>query len=412
VVACVFRESCAPRKPCLEKDETMPDYTAKFHSLDTNLVHAGRPRPQVEGAVVTPIFQSANYLMGEEATYDAVRSIRLSNSPNHHTLQARLATVESAEAALLTASGMAAISTAILAHLQSGEHLLTQRTLYGGTQSFLDRDAVKLGISHTAIDIADPLGADSWQQALTPKTRLIFVEAISNPLMEVGDLRAVVEFARRHELVSVIDNTFATPVNFRPVELGFDLVVHSATKYLNGHSDLVAGAVIGSQRSVDRVRQLLLHLGGSLDPHTCFLLERGLKTLALRVGRQNSTAADLARFLEGQPAVRRVNYPGLASSPSHRYASQLFSGFGGMVSFYLGEPEKAQRFLDRLKVPIHAASLGGVESLVVRPARSSHLGLAREERERLGISEDLIRVSVGIEDAEELIADFEQALAG
>lgn len=394
-----------------ERDELMPEYSVKFKTLDTNLVHAGRPRPHVEGAVVTPIFQSANYQMGDETTYDAVRYIRLSNSPNHHTVQARLAAVESAEAALVTASGMAAISTAILSHVQSGEHLLTQRTLYGGTQSFLHQDATRLGISHTPIDIAATDGARTWESALTPQTRLIFVEAISNPLMEVGDLLAVADFARRHDLVSVIDNTFATPVNFRPVELGFDLVVHSATKYLNGHSDLVAGAVIGSTASVDRVRQLLLHLGGSLDPNTCFLLERGLKTLALRVRRQNETAARLARFLEGQPSVRQVNYPGLTSSPSHRHADRLFSGFGGMLSIYLGDAGSAERFLERLTLPIHAASLGGVESLVVRPARSSHLGLEKGERDRLGITDDLVRVSVGIEDADELIADFEQALA-
>lgn len=388
----------------------MPDYALKFDTLDTNLVHAGRPRPHVEGAVVTPVFQSANYLMGDESTYDAVRYIRLSNSPNHHTLQARLAAIESAEAALVTASGMAAISTVVLANLQSGEHLLAQRTLYGGSQSFLDQDADRLGITHSAIDIADPGGASSWQRALTPNTRLVYVESISNPLMEVGDLEAVVAFARQHDLISVIDNTFATPVNFRPLELGFDLVVHSATKYLNGHSDLVAGAVIGSTDAVDRVRHLLLHLGGSMDPHACFLLERGLKTLALRVGRQNETAARLARFLEAHPAVRKVNYPGLTGDPSHRYASRLFSGCGGMLSFYLGDAGRAEGFLDRVTLPIHAASLGGVESLVVRPSRSSHLGLEPVERERLGITDDLIRVSVGIEDADELIADFEQAL--
>ena len=215
---------------------------------------------------------------------------------------------------------------------------------------------------------------------------------------------------RRHGLVSVIDNTFATPVNFRPAEMRFDLVVHSATKYLNGHSDLVAGAVIGSSAAVDRVRHLLLHLGGSLDPNTCFLLERGLKTLSLRVRRQNETAMQLARFLEGHPSVRGVNYPGLSSSPSHLFASRYFSGFGGMLSFYLEDAASAERFLSRLTVPVHAASLGGVESLVVRPSRSSHLGLEEEVRNQLGITDDLIRVSVGIEDAEELIADFEQAL--
>jgi cystathionine beta-lyase/cystathionine gamma-synthase len=238
------------------------------------------------------------------------------------------------------------------------------------------------------------------------------VEAISNPLMEVGDLEAVVAFAREHNLISMIDNTFATPVNFRPLEIGIDLVMHSATKYLNGHSDIVAGAVIGSETHVHKVRHLLLHLGGSMDPHACFLLERGLKTLVLRVARQNENAGRLAEFLAGRPEIRQVNYPGLPSDPGHAFARKLFSGYGGMLSFYAESAETAEAFLRRVKIPLHAASLGGVETLVVRPSRSSHLGQTPEDRERLGITDDLIRVSVGIEDADELVADFKQAIAG
>ena len=240
----------------------------------------------------------------------------------------------------------------------------------------------------------------------------MLLESISNPLMEVGDLEAAVSFARAHDLVTVIDSTFASPVNFRPREIGFDLVVHSATKYLNGHSDIVAGAVIGTAEQVERVRNLLLHLGGSLDPNACFLFERGLKTLVLRVRRQNETAMRLAGFLADRPEVRQVNYPGLEENPSHEFASRLFSGFGGMLSFYADSAERAERFLHSVRIPLHAASLGGVESLVVRPSRSSHLGLAEEDRRRLGITDDLVRVSVGIEDADELIEDFDRALAG
>ena len=387
----------------------MTDYSDRFDTLETNLVHAGSPRPNIGGAVVTPIFQSANYLMADEDTYDEVRYIRLSNSPNHFTLQARLAAAEGGEAALVTASGMAAISTSILAFVGAGEHLLTQKTLYGGTQNFLDEDAPRLNIPHTPIDTVAGEPAD-WEKVVRPETRLILVESISNPLMEVGDLEAVVAFARSHGLITLIDNTFASPVNFRPLEIGIDLVVHSATKYLNGHSDIVAGAVMGSATHVDRVRHLLLHLGGSIDPNTAFLFERGLKTLALRVARQNASAQKLAEYLVERGDVPRVNYPGLPSDPGHAVARELFSGFGGMLSFYTGDVERAERFLGGVRIPLHAASLGGVETLVVRPSRSSHLGLPAAVREGLGITDDLIRISTGIEDADELIADFEQAL--
>jgi cystathionine gamma-synthase/cystathionine gamma-lyase/cystathionine beta-lyase len=203
-----------------------------------------------------------------------------------------------------------------------------------------------------------------------------------------------------------------TPVNFRPLEIGFDVVVHSATKYLNGHSDVVAGVVIGSEERVERIRQLLLHFGGSADPHTCFLLERGLKTLVLRVERQNENALALAEFLGGRPEVRRVKYPGLVSDPAHHLAAELFSGFGGMLAFYIDSAERAERFLERVTIPLHAPSLGGPETLVVRPARSTHLGQTSVERKRLGITDDLVRVSVGIERVEELMKDFAQGLEG
>ncbi len=388
----------------------MTTYSKRYSTLATNVIHAGAPNPRIEGAVVTPIFQSANYLMADEDTYDALRYIRLSNSPNHDTLQARLAVSEAGENAIVTASGMAAITTTILGHLSKGEHLLAQKTLYGGTQSFLDHDLPRYGINSTAIDIGDPEGPSGWKTALTPSTRMIYVETISNPLIEVGDLESVVSFAREYGLVTVIDNTFATPVNFRPIQMGFDLVVHSATKYLNGHSDIVAGVVVGSRQRTEPVRQLMKHLGGSLDPHACFLFERGLKTLVLRVERQNDNALRLARFLNQRPEVRQVNYPGLPTSVGYELARRWFDGSGGMLSFYLEDVSKAERFLDSLELPIHAASLGGVETLVVRPARSSHLGLTPLERERLEITDDLIRVSVGIEDSAELEEDFGRAL--
>ena len=385
----------------------MTKYKQRFADLETNLIHAGAPHPNIDGSVITPIFQSANYLMAGEDRYDAVRYMRLSNSPNHLTLHERLATIESAEAALVTTSGMAAIAPTIMACVHQGEHLLAQQNLYGGTQSFLDHDAPNIGVGHTPISIHDPA---SWEAAIRPETKAIYVEAISNPMMEVGDLRAVADFARRHGLTSIIDATFVSPVNFRPVEIGFDLVVHSATKYLNGHSDIVAGVVAGSAEKVEKVKQLQLHLGGSLDVNSCFLLERGLKTLALRVERQNANALRLAEFLDFRDDVPKVLYPGLPTHPGHEFAKELFAGFGGMLAFYAGDDARGERLLNALRIPLHAASLGSVESLVVRPSRSSHLGVPPEVRQRLGITEDLIRVSVGVESVEELIADFERAL--
>ena len=373
-------------------------------------MHAGAPDPRIEGAVVTPIFQSANYLMeGGEESYDSVRYGRLSNSPGHYTLHARLAAIEKGEAALVTASGMAAISSIILAFVGAGDHLLAHKTLYGGTQNFLDEDAAHLGFSYDAIDTVNN-GPDDWKKLLKPTTRLIYVETISNPLIEVGDLRAVVSFAKEHNLISVIDNTFASPVNFRPLEHGFDIVVHSATKYLNGHSDIIAGCLIGSAKHVKKVRHLTLHLGGSLDAHAVFLLERGLKTLALRVPRQCENAQKLAEFLSAHPKVTAVRYPGLSSDPCHKIAKELLDGFGGMLSFNTGSLKSAKDFLARVNIPLHAPSLGGVETLVGRPAEHSHLGMPPEQREALGVTDDLIRVSVGIEDADELIEDFAQAL--
>ncbi len=376
--------------------------------LDTLLIHAGEPEPRIEGAVSMPIFQSSTYEYAGATSYHDLKYIRLNNTPNHRVLHDKLAALETAEAAVVTASGMAAVSTALLGVLSAGDHLLIQRVLYGGTHDFITHDAPGLGIEVDFIDADDPA---SWEAKLRPRTKAIYVEAMSNPLLEVGDLEAAVAFARRHGIVSMIDNTFASPVNFRPAEHGFDLSLHSCTKYMNGHDDIVAGAVIGKRALVDRVRLKLAHLGGSLDPHAAFLLHRGMKTLALRVRHQNASALAIARHLERHAAIARVNYPGLESHPRHARAQKLFGGFGGMLSFELrGGLEAADRLLDRLELPISAPSLGGVESLITRPATTSHSGMSRQDRAKLGIGDALVRLSVGIEATDDLIADFEQAL--
>ncbi len=378
-------------------------------ALETRLIHSGRPRPRIEGAAIVPIFQCTVYEHHEDSgSYYDVRYPRLSNLPNHHALSAKLASIEGAEDAVVTASGMAAISTTLLDVLGSGGHLLIQDQLYGGTHAFVTHDLRAYGIEYDFIPQADP---DVWKAKLRTTTRAIYVEAMSNPLLRVADHRAVVAFAREHELTSIIDNTFASPINFRPPEAGFDLSLHSATKYLNGHNDLVAGAIIGRPARLERIRKLLGHLGGTLDPHGCFLLDRGLKTLALRVRRQNESALALARRLAEHEAVAAVHYAGLPTHADHARARELFSGFGGVLSFEVaGGGDAARRFVREVEIPIPGPSLGGVDTLVTRPVATSHALLTEEERQRLGIGDNLVRVSVGIEDVGDLIRDFEGAL--
>ncbi len=377
--------------------------------LDTRAVHEGALDPRPLGAVSTPVFASANFEYHGEPYHD-VGYLRLSNSPNHAVLHRRIASLEGTEDSLVTGSGMAAISAALFTFLEAGDHVLVQDVVYGGTQNLLQQDLPRFGITHTRVDPQDP---DSWQAALTPRSRMFYVETLTNPLCQMADLEAVVGFAKEHGLVSMIDNTFASPVLCRPAELGFDLVMESATKYMNGHNDLVAGVISGTAPRVRLLKLMLDHLGGSLDPHACVLLERGLKTIGLRVRRQSANALALARFLEGRPEIARVHYPGLPSHPQHARASRLLEGgFGGMIAFEMREGgEAADRFADRLTLPTVAASLGGVESLIVRPAAAIHSGLPAEAREEQGISEGLMRFSTGIEAAGDLVADFTQAFA-
>ncbi len=376
--------------------------------METLAVHAGERRPGPEGSVVFPIYQGTVFALGPGTDYHDIRYIRLNTTPSQQYLHDKLAALEGAEAALATTSGMAALTTALLTLLKKGDHLLAGDCLYGGTHDFLTHHAEDLGLAYTFVDAQRP---ETWRAAARPSTKAFLVETITNPLMRVPRLREAVAFAREHRLTTVIDNTFASPVNFRPLSLGFDLVFHSATKYLNGHSDLVAGCVMGSRDLVERVRKTLNHLGGSLDPHAGFLLARGTKTLAVRVKAQNANGLALACFLATHPKVAGVNYPGLETHPDHAHARGLLSGFGGMLSFRLkGGLPAAERLLAAVRIPHVAPSLGGVESLIVRPATSSHAGMSREDRQRIGVTDDLIRISCGIESPEDLVEDFQQAL--
>jgi cystathionine beta-lyase/cystathionine gamma-synthase len=377
-------------------------------AIDTKLIHAGEPNPLIQGAVSIPIFQSSTFEYAGQESYHDLRYIRLNNTPNHVALHEKLAALENGEAAIVSASGMAAISTTLFALLSAGDHFLAQDCLYGGTHDLITKDLPAYGISSDFICGKDPV---VWKELLRPNTKAVYVESITNPLMQVANLKAIVEFAREHRLYSIIDNTFTSPINFRPLEHGFDLSIHSCSKYLNGHSDIVAGAVIGAAELITKITHKLNHLGGTLDPHACFLLHRGIKTLAVRVRQQNASAMEIARFLESRSEVQTVHYPGLASHPQHNRARELFDGFGGMLSFELkGGVELAERFIRNTTIPICAPSLGGVESLITRPVTTSHACLSPEECKQVGISESLIRLSVGLEATTDILSDFDQAL--
>ena len=380
----------------------------KSYTLETAVIHAGERETSYEGEVTLPIFQSSAYEYNDAQQGDT-KYIRRSNLPNHEVLHHKRAALEHAEAALVFSSGMAAITTALLATLKHGDHLLAHQSLYGGTMNFFQKHAASFGISCDFIDATDPT---HWKKKIKPNTKAIYIETITNPLMEVPHLKAVVDFAREHNLISMTDNTFATPINFRPAELGFDVSLHSATKYLNGHSDLIAGAAIGKKQYITAMLQTMHYLGAALDPHACFLLHRGLKTLAIRMKQHHQNAKQLAEMLSQHPKVKTVSYPGLTTHPQHHFAREFLDGFSGMLSFEIdGDATHTESFFQKLNLDTKAVSLGGVETLLCCPAKTSHAAMGYEERMKAGVSDTLIRVSVGIESAHDLLEDFKQALA-
>jgi cystathionine gamma-lyase len=330
-------------------------------------------------------------------------------SPTHARVEAILAQIEGAESALLLASGMAAISTAVLAHVKTGDHVVAQRSHYMGTTQLVTRVLAQFGVAATVVDQTDP---GAFAAALTPQTRLVLLESPSNPLLALTDLGAVANMARARGITTLADNTFATPINTRPLTHGIDLVVHSATKFLGGHHDLLAGVVAGPRALVERIWELAIVLGGNLGSFEAWLLLRGLRTLALRVERQNATALSVARFLDTHPAVARVHYPGLASHPQHALARAQMRGFGGVMSFAArGGMHAALACMQKLKLFTQAVSLGGIESLAMHAATVWSGTLTEEQTRAAGVDPGLIRLSVGLEDAADLIADLDQALA-
>ncbi|MEU2665811.1 PLP-dependent aspartate aminotransferase family protein [Micromonospora sp. NPDC007220] len=366
------------------------------------------------GAVSPPIVQSATFSAESDEQFAAVATETRGNAfytrygnPNHAQVAAVVAQLEGAEAGLVTASGMGAISTIALALLSAGDHVVVQRSTYGGTTSLVTGLLARFGVAFTQVDQTD---TEAFVRALRPQTRLVLVETPSNPLLELTDLAAVVELAHANDALVAVDNTFATPVNQRPTEFGADLVWHSGTKYLGGHSDVSAGVVVGSADLVDRVWQTAIVTGSTLGPIDAWLLLRGIRTLSLRVDRHNANALALARAVEGHPAVRRVRYPGLPTHPQHELAGRQMTGFGGVLSVELRDGRAATGLLDGLRLAKRAASLGSVSTLVVHP-RSMWAGIVdAEQLAATGIGEGLVRVSTGIEDTEDLVADFLAAL--
>ena len=372
----------------------------------TLAVHGTPARRSDWTPVTTPIFQSSTFT-NPVGSDEQVMYSRYGNNPNQVSLAGRYALLEGTEAALFVASGMAATALAHLAVLRPGDHLLSSSWIYGGTRRLFEEEFGRLGID---VSYVNPDQPRQWRRSVRKSTRAVFVETPTNPLMRVVDLTPMAQIARDSGLALMVDATFASPINFRPVEHGADIVITSATKYLNGHSDVVAGAVAASASIIEEVTRLMTLWGQPIDPHAAWLVERGLKTLSLRMARHNLNGMAVARWAETQDAFTRVHYPGLPSHPDHALATQLLDGFGGMVGLELkGGTRTVERFLKKLRLVTHAPSLAGVESLISEPRLTSHAALSQEERVKLGIADGFVRLSCGIEDADDIIADLAQA---
>ncbi len=371
---------------------------------DTQCVHSGTySDPQTRG-INTPIFTSSSfeYLDAPENVYP-----RYFNTPNQKTIIEKLCALEKAEDGLIFSSGMAAISTVIFTFLRCGDHIVLQRDIYGGTHHFATAEFDKFGIEHSfvtnkAADIASAIRAN---------TRIIYIETPSNPLLLITDIEAVTRLAKSKNILTVIDNTFATPINQNPLDFGIDVVIHSGTKYIGGHSDICCGVAVASERLIAKIKESAANLGGSLNAITCYLIERSLKTLGIRISKQNLNALAIARHLQTNPLIKKINYPGLETHPDFEIAAKQMRAFGGMLSFELDDQHvDPHEFLKKLNLIKPALSLGGVETIICAPVATSHEKMSDPERAELGITDNLLRLSVGIEDPDDLIADLEQAL--
>ncbi len=373
------------------------------NGLNTICTHTGELEDLTYKGAISPLYMATSYAFED---VDVKRYPRYFNTPNQQGLAKKIAALENAEGALIFGSGMAAISTSLLAFLRAGDHIVLQNTLYGGTYNLVTEEFEKFGISYS---FTDGWKASDFEAKIQTNTKVLYIETPSNPLLTITDIAAVAETAKKHGIVSVIDNTFASPVNQNPIDFGIDIVIHSATKYMGGHSDICAGAVAASEDNMKRIFHLAKNLGGSLSDYTVWLLERSIKTMGIRVRAQNDNAQQMAQYLLNHEAVDAVYYPGLPSHPDHEIAKLQMKGFGGMLSFELKTGYCASQFQKSLKLIKPSMSLAGVESTTLSPALTSHSLLSAEERKRQGISDGLIRFSVGIEETADLIQDMEQA---
>lgn len=381
--------------------------TRRRPGLSTLAIHGLPHRRPDWTPVVTPIAQSTTFVNPVGSTEEVLYT-RYGNNPNQVELARKYALLEGAEAAIFLSSGMGATALAHLAVLRPGDHLLASEWIYGGTRRLFDEELGRFGIE---VSYVDPTQQRLWRKSVRKATRAIFVETPTNPTLKVLDLTPIAQVTKEFGIALLVDATFASPVNFRPLEHGADVAISSATKYLNGHSDVIAGAVAGSASFIEEVTRLMRLWGQSIDPHAAWLVERGLRTLSVRMDRHNANGLAVARWAAAQPEFAAVHYPGLPAHPDHEHAREVLGGFGGMVGLELkGGVRAAERFLKKLKMVAHAPSLAGVESLISEPRLTSHKALSAEDRARIGIPDGFLRLSCGIEDADDLIADLEQAL--
>jgi len=376
---------------------------SKNIGINTICTHVGEVEDKQFKGAVSPLYMSSSYAYED---VDVKRYPRYFNTPNQEALCKKIAMLEKSEAGLIFGSGMAAVSTTMLAFLHKGDHVVLPQTLYGGTYNFVVEEFHKFGIEYS---FAEGFSEADFSEKIQKNTKVIFVETPSNPLMRITDLEMISKLAKSRGIVTMIDNTFASPVNQTPADFGIDIMIHSATKYMGGHSDILAGAVAASEEHIKIIWNLAKNLGGSLSDYTVWLLERSMKTMVLRVKAQNMNAKKMAKWLDKHPLVEKVYYPGLKSHPDHELAKKQMNGYTGMLSFEINESLNVGDFLKALKMIKPSMSLAGVESTILSPAKTSHALLSAEERKRQNISDGLLRFSVGIEETEDIIADLEEA---
>ena len=377
---------------------------AQNKGLNTICTHIGELEDKQHRGAISPLYMSTSYAYED---VDVKRYPRYFNTPNQEGLCKKIAALEHAEAALIFGSGMAAVSTALLAFLKAGDHVVLQQTLYGGTYNLVNEEFSKYGIEYS---FTEGWKAEAFEEKIKENTKVIYIETPSNPLLTITDLKEVARIAKKHGLITMIDNTFASPVNQNPIDFGIDIVIHSATKYMGGHSDICAGAVASTAENMERIFHLAKNLGGSLSEYTVWLLERSIKTMGIRVRAQNENALAMANFLQENKDIERVYYPGLPTHEDHEIAKKQMKGFGGMLSFELNSSFDASLFQKSLKLIKSSMSLAGLESTLISPTKTSHALMSAEVRAEQGIADGLIRFSVGIEEPEDLIQDILQAL--